>query len=63
MYAIRSYYAAIVSVASVGGIRPDLRPGDVIIPHQIIDYTWGRRMTYHEGHDSPVVHIDFTELV
>ncbi len=52
---------AIVSVASVGGIRPDLRPGDVIIPHQIIDYTWGRRMTYHEGHDSPVVHIDFTE--
>lgn len=52
---------AIVSVASVGGIRADLRPGDVIIPHQIIDYTWGRRMTYHEGHDSPVVHIDFTE--
>ena len=52
---------AIVSVASVGGIRPDLRPGDVIIPHQIIDYTWGRKMTYHEGHDSAVVHIDFTE--
>ena len=52
---------AIVSVASVGGIRADLRPGDVIIPHQIIDYTWGRKMTYHEGRDSPVVHIDFTE--
>jgi len=52
---------AIVSVASVGGIRPDLLPGDIVIPHQIIDYTWGRRSTYHEGHDSPVVHIDFTE--
>ncbi len=52
---------AIVSVASVGGIHPDLRPGDVIVPHQIIDYTWGRKMTYHEGRDSAVVHIDFTE--
>ena len=52
---------AIVSVASVGSIRADLKPGDVVIPHQIIDYTWGRKSTYHEGQDSPVVHIDFTE--
>ena len=52
---------AIVSVASVGCIRPDLSPGDVIIPHQIIDYTWGRKNTYHEGQNSAVLHIDFTE--
>jgi len=52
---------AIVSVASVGGIRTDLGPGVVAIPHQIIDYTWGRHSTYHEGGDKPVVHIDFTE--
>lgn len=32
----------IVSVASVGCIRPDLKPGDVVIPHQLIDYTWWR---------------------
>ncbi|MDR3220700.1 MAG: S-methyl-5'-thioinosine phosphorylase [Candidatus Accumulibacter sp.] len=51
----------IVSIASVGGIRPDLKPGDVLIPHQIIDYTWGRKSTYHEGYDSKVVHIDLTE--
>ena len=51
----------IVSVASVGGIRPDLAPGTVIVPDQIIDYTWGRHVTYHEGSDGPVVHIDFTE--
>ena len=51
----------IFSVASVGCIRPDLKPGDVVIPHQLIDYTWGRKMTYHEGRDSAVVHIDFTE--
>ncbi len=51
----------IISVASVGCIRADLRPGDIVIPHQIIDYTWGRKTTYHEGSDSPVTHIDFTD--
>lgn len=53
--------AAIVSVASVGGIRADLKPGDIVIPHQIIDYTWGRKSTYHEGPDCTLTHIDFTE--
>jgi 5'-methylthioadenosine phosphorylase len=52
---------SIVSVASVGGIRGDLGPGVVVVPNQIIDYTWGRHVTYHEGGDTPVVHIDFTE--
>jgi 5'-deoxy-5'-methylthioadenosine phosphorylase len=51
----------IISVASVGSIRADLKPGDVVIPHQIIDYTWGRKSTYHEGQDCTVTHIDFTE--
>jgi 5'-methylthioadenosine phosphorylase len=51
----------VVSVASVGGIRPDLGPGTVVIPHQIIDYTWGRNVTFFEGGTTPVVHIDFTE--
>jgi 5'-methylthioadenosine phosphorylase len=51
----------IVSVASVGGIRGDLAPGTVVIPNQIVDYTWGRHATYFEGGDAPVVHIDFTE--
>lgn len=51
----------VVSVASVGAIRPDLKPGTLLVPHQIIDYTWGRKSTYHEGPGRPVVHIDFTE--
>jgi 5'-methylthioadenosine phosphorylase len=50
----------VVSVASVGGIREDLGPGVIAVPSQIIDYTWGRRSTYHEGEDRAVVHIDFT---
>ena len=52
---------AIISVASVGSIRADLKPGDVVIPHQIVDYTWGRKSTFHEGPDCTLTHIDFTE--
>ena len=51
----------VVSVASVGGIRNDLWPGVLLLPHQIIDYTWGRSSTYFEGPGVPVNHVDFTE--
>jgi len=50
----------VVSVASVGGIRKDLGPGVIAVPHQIIDYTWDRKCTFYEGEDKAVVHIDFT---
>ncbi|TAK47954.1 MAG: S-methyl-5'-thioinosine phosphorylase [Betaproteobacteria bacterium] len=52
---------AVVSIASVGGIRRDLTPGALVLPHQIIDYTWGRRATFFEGTGVPVIHVDFTE--
>jgi len=52
--------AQIVSVVSVGGIRKDLGPGKIVVPHQIIDYTWGRMNTFFED-ETPVKHIDFTE--
>jgi 5'-methylthioinosine phosphorylase len=51
----------IISVASVGGIRNDIWPGTIIVPHQIIDYTWGRASTFFEGPGAPVNHIDFTQ--
>ena len=52
--------AQVVSVASVGAIRSDLAPGALVIPHQILDYTWGRAHTFFEGPDQPVTHVDFT---
>jgi 5'-methylthioadenosine phosphorylase len=51
----------IVSIATVGGIRKDLRPGTLLLPDQILDYTWGRRSTYFEGEGAKVTHVDFTE--
>jgi len=51
----------VISVASVGGIRRELGPGTLVLPDQIVDYTWGRRSTFFEGPGNPVTHIDFTE--
>jgi 5'-deoxy-5'-methylthioadenosine phosphorylase len=50
----------VVSVATVGGIHPDLIPGTLVIPDQIIDYTHGRAATYFVNGGKPVTHLDFT---
>jgi len=51
----------ILAVATVGAIRPEYNPGDLVIPDQVIDYTYGRTASFVDGTDRPVVHIDFTE--
>ena len=50
----------VVAVAAVGGIREDLKPGVMVVPDQIIDYTYGRQFTYFDDMKQPVTHIDFT---
>jgi 5'-methylthioadenosine phosphorylase len=50
----------VVSVATVGGIRADLKPGMIVVPDQIIDYTHGRNATYFDGRDKPYSNADFT---
>jgi len=50
----------IVSVATVGGIRPDLKPGVIVVPDQIMDYTHGRDATFFDGRDKPFINADFT---
>lgn len=51
----------VVSVATVGGIAAHAGPGALLVPHQIIDYTWGRAASYFQGPGVPVKHVDFTE--
>jgi 5'-deoxy-5'-methylthioadenosine phosphorylase len=50
---------AILAVASVGAIR-GAAPGDLVLPHQLIDYTHDRASTFFDGGDQRVVHVDFT---
>lgn len=60
LWALRAQGAsAVLAVASVGGIR-DCAPGDLVLPHQLIDYTSGRAHTFFDGGDQLVVHVDFT---
>ncbi|WP_035054057.1 S-methyl-5'-thioinosine phosphorylase [Andreprevotia chitinilytica] len=50
----------VIAIASVGGIRSDLAPGALVVPDQIIDYTWGRKQTIFDGGDTDFSHVDFT---
>lgn len=50
----------VVGVNAVGGIHPAMGPAHIVIPEQIIDYTWGRGSTFFEGELDGVTHIDFT---
>ncbi|MDP6436868.1 MAG: S-methyl-5'-thioinosine phosphorylase [Gammaproteobacteria bacterium] len=51
----------IVALNGVGAIQHDLEPGSLVIPDQLIDYTWGRQHTIHDGSNLEVEYIDFTE--
>jgi 5'-deoxy-5'-methylthioadenosine phosphorylase len=50
----------VIAVNAVGGIRQDMQPGVLVIPDQIIDYTWSRITSYFEESLKQVVHIDFS---
>jgi 5'-methylthioinosine phosphorylase len=51
---------ALIAIAVVGGIADNAAPGTIVIPDQIIDYTYGREHTFFDGTDRRVEHIDFT---
>lgn len=51
----------ILAINAVGGVSPDLKPTDIVIPDQLIDYTYGREHTFFAGDLQAVTHIDFTE--
>lgn len=51
----------IVAINAVGGISEGMRPGRLVIPDQLIDYTWGRAHTVDEGKTGALQHIDFTQ--
>lgn len=50
----------IIAVNAVGGINENMGPGQIVIPTQILDYTWGRNHTYFDGLSALENHIDFS---
>lgn len=49
----------VLALFAVGGIDRTLGDGDLAIPHDLIDYTWGREHTF--APDEGVRHIEFGE--
>lgn len=50
----------VIAIATVGGIRSDLLPGSLMLPDQLIDYTWGRESSFFDGTDGLVGHLEMT---
>lgn len=50
---------SVIAIAAVGAIHPEMKAAQLVIPHQIIDYTWGRKHTFFT--EKQVTHIDFTD--
>ena len=50
----------LVGVNAVGGIHPEMGPARIVIPDQLIDYTWGRASTFFEDDLDHTIHIDFS---
>ena len=51
---------AILAVNAVGGIGSAMAAGSIVIPDQLIDYTYGREHTFSDGDEPDLQHIDFT---
>jgi 5'-methylthioinosine phosphorylase len=50
----------VIAVNAVGGIGSECPPGRLVIPDQLIDYTWGRAHSFCDGIDGRLQHVDFT---
>lgn len=49
----------IIATNAVGSINPEFKPGDLVIPHDIVDFTKLRAKTFYDN--APVTHIDLCE--
>lgn len=48
----------VIGLAAVGGITQP--PLAMVVPDQLIDYSWGREHTFFDGEDGRVSHVDFS---
>lgn len=52
---------AVIALNTVGVISTLREPGEIAVPDQLLDYTWGRAHTIFDGSNGQVEHVDFTE--
>lgn len=51
---------SIIALNTVGVIRRNVYPGQLAVPDQLIDHTWGRDHSIFDGLSATLGHIDFT---
>lgn len=51
----------VVAVNAVGSIEAGAGPGALVVPDQLIDYTWGRAHSFSDDDISPLRHVEFAE--
>ena len=51
----------VIAVNAVGGVDPSLTAGSLVIPDQLIDYTWGRAHSFSDGGSAPLKHVEFAQ--
>jgi len=49
----------IIATNAVGAIDPKFRPGNLVVPHDLVDFTKFRRSTFYN--DAPVTHVDMSQ--
>jgi 5'-methylthioadenosine phosphorylase len=49
----------ILATNAVGAINRDFKPGQIVVPHDFVDFTKARCTTFYD--DAPVTHVDFSQ--
>jgi 5'-methylthioadenosine phosphorylase len=61
LWALRSLgVRQVVAASAVGSLKAELGPGEIVVPDQLIDRTWGRPHTYTDA-DTGVAHVSFSD--
>ena len=50
----------VIAVNAVGGITSPMQAGTLVIPDQIVDYTYSREHTFFDGSGGDLDHVDFS---
>lgn len=51
----------ILSTSAVGSLNPDMKPGDCVVLDQFLDFTKSRAVSFFDGGEKGVFHVDVTE--
>jgi 5'-methylthioadenosine phosphorylase len=61
LWALRSVgVRQVLAPCAVGSLKPELGPGTIVVPDQVVDRTWGREHTVYDT-AGPVVHVGFAD--